>query len=1010
MKKLIIFTVLLATITTQAQFTRVVNDELAQYKKAKELYTNGEYSLAYPIFKDLQNAIRSTDRANQSVATQDIEYYATVCGLKQNDTNAVFAAQQYIEFEANNPRAQMMNFHLAEYHFANERFTDAIPLYEATTIENLNNKEIAQMKFNLGYSYFTQQQFEKAKPLFNTIRQLEGDSHYLDANYYYGFIAYYDREYNTALQSFKKVENHETYGKVVPFYITEIYYFTGQKDKALQYGENILSKGTAVGYYDLELRQLVGHAYFEKKQFAKALPYLEKYVNESDKVRREDIYELSYCYYEEKRWAKSIEGFKQLSGKDDSLSQNSMYLLGDAYLRVNQKANARNAFAFCAANSSNESQREISKFTYAKLSYELGYTDVALQEMKDFLNEFPNSPLHSEARELLVAVLTQTNNFREAQTQIEALKNPSEPTKKLYPKILYGRAVEYVNDQDFNTAEQLLDKILADKYNAPVLALTNFWKGEISYKKDDLDNAITFLNSYLQTPTVNGEVNPNNAKYILGYTFLRKEIYNRALGYFEGISRNAPSSSNVIEQDAYVRTADCYFMNKEFKKAIAMYDVAIAKNWTMADYATFQKAMATGATNSAEKIALLKTIERRFPTSTSIADANLEIATTYMAEEKFSLAIPFLNTVLITPGDESLKPKALLNLGISYAYMNNDKEALVQYKKLINQYPNSAEAEDALENVEKIYVDNGQAGEYADFMRGAGKPLSVDRVDSLTYVAAEKQYNNNEQAAALNSFNSYLQKFPNGAFSINANHYIAEIYNSKKDYKNALGYYEAVAAKGNSKFAERAVSQAARINYYELKNYVKAEAYFTQLKNIAVSQENKIDALRGLLRSQYYQQKYSEATASATELLASKNANIDDKVLSNLVLARASQNDGNYVDAIAKYKNVVSLNKASFAAEARYEIANCLFLQNKLTEAEKAAFEVVNKSGSYEVWLTKAYILLGDIYFKQKDYFNAKATFQSIIDNTQLLEFKKEAEQKLARVVTEEKANSKIEN
>ncbi len=1010
MKKLIIFIVLFTTITAQAQFTRVVNDDLAQYKKAKELYTNGEYSLAYPIFKDLQNAIRSTDRANQSVATQDIEYYATVCGLKQNDTNAVFAAQQYIDVEANNPRAQMMSFHLAEYHFGNQRFTDAIPLYEATTIENLSNKEIAQMKFNLGYSYFTQQQFEKAKPLFNTIRQLEGDAHYLDANYYYGFIAYYDREYNAALQSFKKVETHETYGKVVPFYITEIYYFTGQKDKALQYGESILQKGTAVGYYDLELRQLVGHAYFEKKQFAKALPYLEKYVNESDKVRREDIYELSYCYYEEKRWAKSIEGFKQLSGKDDSLSQNSMYLLGDAYLRVNQKANARNAFAFCAANSSNESQREISKFTYAKLSYELGYTDVALQEMKDFLNEFPNSPLNVEAKELLVAVLTQTNNFREAQTQIETLKNPSENTKKLYPKILYGRAVEYINDQDYNNAEQLLDKILADKYNAPVLALTNFWKGEISYKKDDLDNSITFLNSYLQTPTVNGEVNPSNAKYILGYTFLRKEIYNRALGYFEGISRNAPSSGNVIEQDAYVRTADCYFMNKEFSKAISMYDVAISKNWTMADYATFQKAMATGATNSAGKIELLKTIERRFPTSTSIADANLEIATTYMAEQKFSQAIPFLNTVLITPGDESLKPKALLNLGISYAYMNNDKEALAQYKKLINQYPNSAEADDALENVEKIYVDNGQAGEYADFMRGAGKPLSVDRVDSLTYVAAEKQYNNNELAAALTSFNNYLQKFPNGAFSINANFYIAEIYNSKKDYKNALGYYETIAARGNSKFAERAVSQAARINYYELKDYVKAEGYFTQLKSIAVSQENKIDALRGLLRCQYYQQKYSEATVSAKELLESKNANTDDKVLSNLVLARASQNEGNYVDAIAKYKNVVSLNKASFAAEARYEIANCLFLQNKLAEAEKAAFEVVNKSGSYEVWLTKAYILLGDIYFKQKDYFNAKATFQSIIDNTQLLEFKKEAEQKLARVIAEEKANSKIEN
>ncbi len=34
------------------------------------------------------------------------------------------------------------------------------------------------------------------------------------------------------------------------------------------------------------------------------------------------------------------------------------------------------------------------------------------------------------------------------------------------------------------------------------------------------------------------------------------------------------------------------------------------------------------------------------------------------------------------------------------------------------------------------------------------------------------------------------------------------------------------------------------------------------------------------------------------------------------------------------------------------------------------------------IWVTKAYILLGDIYFKQKDYFNAKATYQSIVNNS----------------------------
>ena len=84
------------------------------------------------------------------------------------------------------------------------------------------------------------------------------------------------------------------------------------------------------------------------------------------------------------QWNKAITGFKELGGKQDSLAQNSMYLLGDAYLKTNKKPNARSAFLFCALNSSNATQKEISKFLYAKLSYELGYQDVALTELTEF--------------------------------------------------------------------------------------------------------------------------------------------------------------------------------------------------------------------------------------------------------------------------------------------------------------------------------------------------------------------------------------------------------------------------------------------------------------------------------------------------------------------------------------------------------------------------------------------------------------------------------------------------
>jgi tetratricopeptide (TPR) repeat protein len=272
------------------------------------------------------------------------------------------------------------------------------------------------------------------------------------------------------------------------------------------------------------------------------------------------------------------------------------------------------------------------------------------------------------------------------------------------------------------------------------------------------------------------------------------------------------------------------------------------------------------------------------------------------------------------------------------------------------------------------------------------------------------QYSGGNTTAALGAINGYLQKFPNGVYTIDANFYKGEIYNGKKDWTNALSGYESVAANAPNQYAEKAILAAARIYFFELKNYSKAEVYYVQLNQITSSQENKLEAMRGLLRSQYQQQKWADAAASGKDLVAAKGSSSDDKALANMAIAKSFEVGGQYDLALANFKSVVQLNKAALAAEARYEIANCWFSLKKLSDAEKAAFETINKSGSYDYWVTKAYILLGDIYYEEKDYFNAKATFQSIVDHSINAELKTEAQAKLTRVTDEESKGSKVNN
>ncbi|RTL60879.1 MAG: tetratricopeptide repeat protein [Sphingobacteriales bacterium] len=1004
-----IFGLLLCTtfyLASFAQQTAIYTDAQSKFKKAQEFFQKEQFSLALPLLRELKQATVQSDYAGKTLQVQDVDFYLNACMLMMNDPRAEDPAKEYISIVHNQPRAQQLSFYLGQYYFRKSDFRNAAEYFESSNIENLTNDQVVEQKYQLAYAYFNLQRFAQAKPLFDAVRQVKGNQYQLDAQYYFGFISFYDKNYTAALDAFQQVKDHPSYGRVVPFYIINIYYFRGDKEKALQLAEEAIKKGNS--YYDLELKQLAGHIYFEKKEFAKALPYLEEYVNKSKKVSKENLYEVSYCYYAAGQLNKAIDGFKQLSGKEDSLSQNAMYLLGDAYLKTNQKTNARNAFAFCAASSSNKQQKEISKFNYAKLSYELGFQDVALKELKNFLNEYPNSTYADEARELLVAVLTNTSNYADAMALLESLPNKSETTKKLYPKILYGRAVEYINDQQTGRAEELLDKILKDPYNAQVLPMTNFWKGEISYRNNKIDDAVKYLNAF------NASGNPGQegsgtkeANYDLGYAYLRKENFNVAQGYFQKVVSKVSLTSNALDQDAYIRTADCIYMNKDYSKAKGMYETVINYSWPNSDYAAFQKAMIVGINNPSEKIKQLTNLQRLYPSSELIGESNMEIANTLIADEKFRDAIPYLNNVLSST-NLSLKPKALLRLGLVYYNIDKNPEALDAYKKLITQYPNSPESDEALQNIKAIYVEMGKPNDYVDFVKSAGKDVNVSEADSLTYAAAELKYTNGDCNGAIDQFDNYLSKFPDGANAVKAHYFKSECYSQRKDWKNALTGYVAVVNKGNSNYLEKAALQAARIYYFELQDYTNAATYYEKLRSVASTTENQLESRRGLLRCTYQLKQYKEAAEVARELLANKGVTSDDKALGSLVTAKNFQLQQQYDQAINNFRQVISLNKGSWAAEARYEIAACYFSLNSLSNAEKSAFEVINKSGSYDYWVTKAYILLGDVYTAQKDYFNAKATYQSIVDNATNPELKNEAQQKLEKVKALEAEGSKI--
>ena len=1011
--KKIVFNVILLVSTSlivNSQATKVYIDIDEEFKLAKEWYQKGNYSLAYPMFKKYYQYQNISSNFPQHVKTET-SYYYLANALNLNDGLVVDAALKFIELsEAQVARQQMLSFVLAKYYFRHKEFSLSINYFTKAGIENLSNQEIATMQFQKAYAYFATKQFNEAKVLFNSISQIPSDDNYIDANYYYGFICFFDKKYDQAIKSFTIAEQDVLYKNVVPFYIAEIYYFLGDKEKALEISEKALLSNPPQ-LHELELKQLVGHLYFDKKEYIKALPYLATYVDGNDKVRREDLYQLSFCYYASKDWLKAINGFKQLGGKEDSLAQNSMYLLADAYLKINQKSNARNAFLFCAGNSSNVIQKEVSVFNYAKLSYELGYLDIAIIEFKKFNNEYPQSRYYNEALELLISALANTSNYKDALNLYENLSIKSESVKRIYPRILYSRATELINDRNIADAEILLDKVLEAPYNQSQLTFTFFWKGELCYRNEKIDEAIDYLNNYLKNPIINGEISVTNAKYNLGYCYFKIGNYKEALSNFEFIANSIQLSSSKLEQDVFLRSADCYYMLRGYQNALKNYRRIIELNIETADYASIQTSIIAGALgNEKLKIETLENIPYQFPKSGLVGEAYIELAKTYMANENFENAIINLKEILKSKKYQNLFPEAYLKLGIAYFNLNKNQEALQYFKTLTKEFPNTNESDNSIEYIRNIFIENQQTGAFIIFMKENGKAISFGEEDSLSYTSAYLRFVAADSVNAISGLNNYLKNYPSGKYILTAQFLLAEMYYNKKSFENALETYEKILAKNPNNYAERSALQMARIYYFKKEDYSNGEKYFAITKSIATQQENRLEAMRGLLRCQYKLKNWNYALTNAQELLAEKGIATDDKMMANLIIAKQSQDNNKLDEAFVAYKQVLSLGKTEYSAEANYRIAEIYYLQNNYKEAEKNAFDCIKKFGSYNYWLVKSYLLLGDVYVKLNDLFNAEATYKSIAENSNIEELKAEANKKLAELVNEKNKVNKVES
>lgn len=991
-----------------AQQTAYYESVDQQIQKAKELYRKNNFASALRQFEIIAE---TTDQ--QSELYSEACFFKALCALKMDNTNAEELITGFVTDFPASPYKNQAWFELGMSQFEHKKYASVLRSYKQVNASVLNNDERIKYHYQSGYSYFALEKYDEAATEFFGIKDVNS-MYAAPARYYWAHIHYLKENYQTALTEFDKLKDNPSFAKVIPFYISQIYYKQEKYSEVVNYTVPLLENVDA--NEQPGLAKIIGDSYFHLHQFDKAAGYLELFFKSGDRKGREENYMLGYCYYLNREETKAIPHLENASKGNDKLAQNAYYHLADCYVVTTDKNKARAAFEAASNMDFDEKIKEDALFNYAKITYELSYSpfNETIKAFDKYISLYPDSERNDAAYDYLVKVYMSTSNYRDAIASIDKIKVKSPSIKKAYQRVTFYRALENFNNLNYEAAIGFLDKSLENgQYNRDLEARSNFWKAEAWYRLQYFNKAIEGFNKFLRSPGAISLPEYQTAHYNLAYAYFKLKDYDSASSWFRKYVTNNELNRSEKVADACNRLGDCYFIIRDYEMAVNYYEKSYQMKLYDPDYALFQKAFCLGVQRENEqKISSLRTLLQVFPKSQYFDDALFELGRVYERVSQPQVAVGYYQDLANEYPQSGFTSKALLQLGLINYNNSEFRKSIRFYKQVAEQFPNSPEAQAALMGIKNNYVELNDVDAYFEYTEklGTGVHVSVSEQDSLTYLAAEKLFMANDKKAKA-QFDAYLQKFPQGSFLLNSRFYLAECQYNDGEYSAALPNYEYVVSQPDNVFTEQALLKASELTY-NAGNFAKALDIYERLERVSTSKWNLLKARAGLMRCLFAMNDFRNAIDAAKMLLSSENVTDVLKREANYKLAVSYVQTEKYDQALPVLENLAMDTKSQEGAEAKYLIAEILYRKNKLAESEKEIMDFISKNTPHQYWLAKSFILLADIYQQNGDEFQAKHTLKSIVENYPEKEdgILEVAGEKLFRLEEKERSQQQEEN
>ena len=964
-----------------AQQTEPLTDSRRLFDDGKELFLRRDYAAAQ------QTLSRFVQRKPQASLADEAAYMIACTSYELKSPDCIKQLEGYLEQYPDSRYANRVQSLIASAYFFQEKYPEAIACFKGCQFDLLADSERDACTLRMGTAYLKMGNLQEAAVWFSILKEVSSEYH-IDAVYHLAYIDYVQKQYDKALQGFREAGESSKYAALSPYYIADIHLVRGNYQQARQIASTYL-EAYPRQEKAIEMKRICGEACYGLKQYAAAIDYLSAYRSETEEhAERNSLYKLGMSFFYTGVYSEAAAALGEVTTVQDALTQNAYLHMGLAYLQLKERNRARMAFEQASAMNYDRDIKEQAFYNYALCIHETSYSPFAesVTVFERFLNEFPNSVYTEKVNDYLIEVYMNTRSYMAALNSIAKISRPGNRILEAKQKLLFRLGTQAFAQAAFeNAIEYFSQSLQLGRYNQQTQADAYYWRGESKYRLEQYGAAASDYRQYLEFAPDRRSTEYGLALYNLGYTAFKQKQYDKALTWFTRCAESGIRLENDVVADVYNRMGDCNFYARRFDAADAQYAQASGYSMSLSDYSLFQQSIIKGLQREyGKKIELLNRLITGFPESQYLDDALYEQGRAFVQLEDNDNAVKRYSLLVQRYPESPLSRRAANEIGLLYYQNDKYNEAIAAYKKVISTYPGSEEARLAQRDLKSIYIDLNRVDDYMAFVSTipGGANFDVNERDSLTYVAAERVYMRGNITEAKNSFVRYLQSFPQGAFSVDAHYYLGLIDYNEKNYTGAVSHLDKVVEYPDNKFSGEAMAMCADIAYRE-KEYEKSLGLYKRMADRAVSQEERVTARTGAMRSAWMVKDCQEIISVASGLIAESKLAPELANEAHYYRAKALLAEGQNKEAAGDLAVLAKDTRNVYGAEAKYLLAQLYFDNGETGKAEKEVLDYIEVSTPHAYWLARSFVLLSDVYMKLGRNLDAKQYLLSLQQNYQ---------------------------